>query len=80
MPGPARTVVTKRELAKNKKEQRDLVKGKRPDDGQAERLGGRTAKAEGRKRPGFPFTESAGGLFHASVPSGIYLLLGHSWR
>lgn len=30
MAGPARTAVTKRELAMNKKEQRDLVKGKRP--------------------------------------------------
>lgn len=54
MAGPARTAVTKRELALNKKEQWDLVKEKRPDDGQAERLGGRADEAEGKKREGTP--------------------------
>lgn len=34
MVGPARTALTKHKLAVNK-EQRDLVKGKRPNDGQA---------------------------------------------
>lgn len=48
MVGPARTALTKRELAVNK-EQRDLVKGKRPDDGQA--VAQRKQRKEKEKEP-----------------------------